>query len=721
MIEAWSTDAVYAAEGALMATLDDGELMARAVEGLAGVAAARLEESGGESVAALVGPGNNGADALYAVARLAEAGWNAAAVHHDHVHEGARAAAEAAGVVLTTDPSGLGEADVVLDGILGIGARPGLPDWAVGWLAALSETAHVIAVDLPSGQDPMGGELDPDGVFADETVTFSVAKPVHLLPPTEQACGLLTVVDIGLEVDADPVVRRLDHDDVAALWPVPVASDDKYSRGVLGVIAGGESYSGAAVLSVTAAVEAGCGMVRYVGTPTPTGLVRAAVPEAVHGAGRVQAWLVGPGLDVARGRRARRPSSTWRARRSRAPSRWSSTPVASTCSTPRCSGQGGCRHPPHPARGGVRPPPHPARCGAPSTTHEVTREQVEARPLAHARALAALTGATVLLKGATTLVVPPGDGSTAWSQCDAPPWLATAGAGDVLAGLLGTLLAAGLPADVAGALGALVHGVAADRANPGGPVRALAVAHGIPGQWPTCWAAPAPRRPRLVRPMTATPASAPTPAPAGASAWVDIDLDAIRDNVAELARRAGSAQVMAVVKGDAYGHGLVPSARAALAGGATWLGVAQLAEALDLRRAGVTAPLLTWLFPPGADVGGAIDADIEVTVGSGWTLDAVVAAARERGRPARVQVKVDTGLGRGGILTDWSEMVARVAAAQAEGAVEVTGVWSHFAWADAPQHPTVRAQQVRFVEAADELDGPACARPCATSRTPRRR
>ena len=257
MIRAWSTEAVYAAEAALMATLDEGELMARAVDGLAGVAAARLEECDGEAVAALVGPGNNGADALYAVARLAEAGWNAVAVHHDHVHEGARAAAEAAGVVLTTDPSGLGEADVVLDGILGIGARAGLPDWAAGWLAALSESAHVIAVDLPSGQDPMGGELDPDGVFADETVTFSVAKPVHLLPPTEQACGLLTVVDIGLEVDDDPVVRRLDHDDVAACWPVPGPSDDKYSRGVLGVIAGGESFTGAAVLSVTSAVEAG--------------------------------------------------------------------------------------------------------------------------------------------------------------------------------------------------------------------------------------------------------------------------------------------------------------------------------------------------------------------------------------------------------------------------------------------------------------------------------
>ncbi|MFL6078814.1 MAG: bifunctional ADP-dependent NAD(P)H-hydrate dehydratase/NAD(P)H-hydrate epimerase [Ornithinibacter sp.] len=475
MIEAWSTDAVYAAERALMATLDDGELMARAVEGLAGVAAARLEECGGESVAALVGPGNNGADALYAVARLAQAGWNAVAVHHDTVHEGARAAAEAAGVVLTTDPSELGEADVVLDGILGIGARAGLPPWAAGWLAALAETAHVIAVDLPSGQDPMGGQLDPDGVFADETVTFSVAKPVHLLPPTEQACGLLTVVDIGLEVDDDPVVRRLDHDDVAALWPVPVASDDKYSRGVLGVVAGGESYTGAAVLSVTAAVEAGCGMVRYVGTPTPTALIRAAVPEAVHGAGRVQAWLVGPGLDVG-SEGADAQAQLGAAREALA----GPEPVVvdaggldlldSAVLTSRADAV-------------TLLTPHAGECARLLTRlgqGDVSREQVEARPLAHARALVELTGATVLLKGATTLVVPPGEGATAWSQADAPPWLATAGAGDVLAGLLGTLLAAGLPADVAGALGALVHGVAADRANPGGPVRALAVAHGIP-------------------------------------------------------------------------------------------------------------------------------------------------------------------------------------------------------------------------------------------------
>ena len=476
MIEAWSTDAVYAAEAALMETLGDGELMARAVEGLAGVAAARLEELDGDAVAALVGPGNNGADALHAVARLAEAGWNAVALHHGTVHEGARAAAEAAGVVLTTDPTALGEADVVLDGILGIGARPGLPPWAREWVAALPETAHVIAVDLPSGQDPMGGALDPDGVLADETVTFSVAKPVHLLPPTEQACGILTVVDIGLDVTAEPVVRRLDHDDVAALWPVPSSTDDKYSRGVVGVVAGGESYTGAALLSVTAAVSAGAGMVRYVGTPTPTGLVRAEVPEAVHGAGRVQAWVVGPGLNAA----------------SRAAGAAAQLEVAREALVgiePVVVDAGGldllddtvlrAR-----ADAVTLLTPHAGECARLLTRlgdTEVTAEQVRAQPLAQARALAALTGATVLLKGATTLVVPPGEGATAWSQADAPPWVATAGAGDVLAGLLGTLLAAGLAPDEAGALGALVHGVAADRANPGGPVRALAVAHGIPG------------------------------------------------------------------------------------------------------------------------------------------------------------------------------------------------------------------------------------------------
>ncbi len=488
MIEAWSTQDVYAAEGALMENLTEGELMARAVDGLSAVVASRLAERGGRSVVALVGPGNNGADALYAVARLAESGHLAAAVHHDTVHEGAMAAARDAGVVLGTDPGAVAEADVVLDGILGIGARPGLPHWAADWVAAIPEGAHVIAVDLPSGQDPSGEVLDPDGVFADETVTFSVAKPVHLLSPTEQACGVLTVVDIGLALAAEPAVRRLDHDDVATAWPVPGPDDDKYSRGVVGIVAGGESYTGAALLSVTAAVSAGAGMVRYVGTPTPASLVRSAVPEAVHGAGRVQAWVVGPGLDAeATGSGAEEQLAVAR--------------EALSADLPVLVDAGGLdlldvevlR-----ARAGSPTllTPHAGElarlltrlAGEESTNRsllhaggEVTRADVEGAPLAHARALAAATGATVLLKGSTTLVVGPAPGAVVWSQADAPPWLATAGAGDVLAGLLGVLLAAGLPADEAGALGALVHGVSADRANPGGPIRALDVAHGIPG------------------------------------------------------------------------------------------------------------------------------------------------------------------------------------------------------------------------------------------------
>jgi alanine racemase len=209
----------------------------------------------------------------------------------------------------------------------------------------------------------------------------------------------------------------------------------------------------------------------------------------------------------------------------------------------------------------------------------------------------------------------------------------------------------------------------------------------------------------------AAPATPRPTAPEGVSAWVTVDLDAIRDNVAELVRRAKPAEVMAVVKADGYGHGLVPSARAALRGGATWLGVAQLAEALQLRAAGVDAPLLSWIWVPGADVGAALDADVDLTVAAPWTLDAVVGAARERGRPARVHVKVDTGLLRGGAVGPmWDELVPALARAQAEGAVEVVGVWSHLAWADAPQHPTVRAQRERFTAAVAEL-GRAGVRP----------
>ncbi|MFC8922323.1 alanine racemase [Cellulosimicrobium sp. NPDC057127] len=197
----------------------------------------------------------------------------------------------------------------------------------------------------------------------------------------------------------------------------------------------------------------------------------------------------------------------------------------------------------------------------------------------------------------------------------------------------------------------------------------------------------------------AAPAGGPDPRRFPARALVD--LAAIRDNVRALAGHAPTAEVMAVVKADAYGHGLLPSALAALAGGATWLGVAQPSEALALRAAGVgpdRARLLTWLYAPGAPLRELVEADVDVSVAAPWALDEVVAGARAAGRTARVHVKVDTGLGRNGIMPGELPGVLDAAArAAAEGLVRVVGIWSHLACADEPGHASVAAQ-------ADVLD-----------------
>ena len=176
-----------------------------------------------------------------------------------------------------------------------------------------------------------------------------------------------------------------------------------------------------------------------------------------------------------------------------------------------------------------------------------------------------------------------------------------------------------------------------------------------------------------------------------------IDLAAIRGNV-EALRACTSAELMAVVKADGYGHGLLPSARAALDGGATWLGTALVDEALALRAAGITAPrLLSWLIGPGERWAEALEADVDVSVNAGWALEEVVAAARRTGRTARVHLKVDTGLSRGGAaVADWPGLVEAAHRAERDGAVTVVGVWSHFAYADAPGHETIRRQAAEF-------------------------
>jgi NAD(P)H-hydrate repair Nnr-like enzyme with NAD(P)H-hydrate dehydratase domain/NAD(P)H-hydrate repair Nnr-like enzyme with NAD(P)H-hydrate epimerase domain len=545
MIRAYAVPDVRAVEAAAMAGLPDGELMQRAAAGLAEVLAARLRERDGSRIVALVGGGDNGGDALYAAALLAAqaatargAGqvgdasqWEIVAIcpASGAVHPGGRDAALAAGVTLingvVSEPATTGTAveasaeteapwrqalagaDLVVDAITGIGGRPGLRPQARAWVDAIPESAYVVAVDLPSGLDPAGLVGTPHCVFADETVTFGVPKPCHLLPAGEGATGRLTVVDIGLAFSGcAPAVERLTHADVAARWPVPHAASDKYSRGVVGIVAGSGSYPGAGVLSVLGSLGAGVGMVRYLGPPEVAASVHRHAPEAVTATGRVQAWVLGSGVDPddqddrtqlrrielalagadpcvvdagALSLIAERPGfsvltphagelARLLTRLGVAPSLTDAGPAPST------------------------PEPFDATRTSPTVVGasdageienivDVTKEAVVARPVEHAQAAADALGAVVLLKGSTTLVVCPTEwGRPIRSQADAPAWLATAGAGDVLGGVIGSLLAGGLdPADAA-TIGAIVHGVAADRANPGGPVRVLAVAHALP-------------------------------------------------------------------------------------------------------------------------------------------------------------------------------------------------------------------------------------------------
>ena len=166
---------------------------------------------------------------------------------------------------------------------------------------------------------------------------------------------------------------------------------------------------------------------------------------------------------------------------------------------------------------------------------------------------------------------------------------------------------------------------------------------------------------------------------------------------------------MAVVKADGYGHGLLPAARAAQAGGATWLGTAQQPEAVALRDAGVEGRIFTWLHVPGNDFAAALTRDIDVAASATWALDDIVTAARATGRTARVHLKADTGLGRNGAYgQDFLDLVAAARLHEAEGAVRVVGVWSHFAYADEPDHPTVRRQREVFEEAVRAVEAAGC-------------
>ena len=188
--------------------------------------------------------------------------------------------------------------------------------------------------------------------------------------------------------------------------------------------------------------------------------------------------------------------------------------------------------------------------------------------------------------------------------------------------------------------------------------------------------------------------------PASPHAVVSVDLAAIRHNVRRLREIVGEAQQMVVVKADGYGHGMVPVARAARAAGAGWLGAATHAEALALRESGDTGRLLCWLAAPGADFVPVLEADVDVAAYSVAQLEEICRAARDSGRTARVHLKLDTGLSRGGApRAEWLEVVTAARAAEDEGTVVVAGLWSHLACSDEPEHPANAAQVEAFAEA----------------------
>ncbi|MDW4904915.1 NAD(P)H-hydrate dehydratase [Streptomyces sp. ADMS] len=481
MRTAYSVETVRAAERELMARSPEGVLMQRAAAGLAVACADLLGRVYGTRVVLLVGSGDNGGDALYAGARLARrgAGVTAVLLAPERTHAGGLAALRGAGGTVVDagveSASGGGaaegvilRADLVVDGIVGIGGRGGLRAGAVPLAEVVrGARAAVVAVDLPSGVDADSGEVAGAAIRADLTVTFGTHKPGLLIDPGREYAGTVRLVDIGLGevLPAQAELEALQHADVARLLPVPGAESDKYRRGVVGVAAGSARYPGAAVLAVAGALRGGAGAVRYVGPAADAVIAR--FPEALvsdqgpHRAGRVQAWVVGPGA----GEDAATVAEVLEA----------DVPVLIDADGLRLADR-------EAVRGRGAPTLMTPHAGEAAALLGVARSEVEGARLSSARELAARYGATVLLKGSTTLVAGPAGGAVR-VNATGTGWLATAGSGDVLSGLCGSLLAAGLSALDAGSVGAYLHGLAGRLAAEGAPVGAQDVAEGVGRAW----------------------------------------------------------------------------------------------------------------------------------------------------------------------------------------------------------------------------------------------
>lgn len=491
MRQAHAVADVRAAEQALMATAPEGALMQRAAAGLAATCVRLLGRAYGSRVVVLAGTGDNGGDALYAATRLARRGARATAVQvGTNVHARGAGALLAAGgrLVSARDqamPSVMRDADLIIDGILGIGGRGGLREPAAtlaGQVArASADGAIVVAADLPSGVDADTGVVAGAAIRADVTVTFGTLKPGLLIDPGAGYAGPVELVDIGLgpHLRAAPAAVALQSADVGSMLPRPGAESNKYRRGVLGVLAGSEKYTGAAVLSVGGAVRGGAGMVRLLSARHAVEVVRQHWPEAVVTAinsddpvaavespGRVQAWVAGPGLGT--GDEAAALIGAVLA---------TSLPVLIDADglTVLASRNDLLSRP---AGADTLITPH---AGELARLLKASPDDVEARRLDYVRRAAAELGVTVLLKGSTTVVAGPDSAEPVLVNATGTPWLATAGSGDVLSGLAGALLAQGVrPARLAAAAAAYLHGLAGRLAAADAPIGASDIITALP-------------------------------------------------------------------------------------------------------------------------------------------------------------------------------------------------------------------------------------------------
>lgn len=493
MIRAYDADSIRRAEEPLLAASAEDALMKDAAFAVATTVlteiAARGERRSGSTVLLLVGGGNNGGDALYAGATLARRGLAVVALLcTDEPHPRGLAAARRAGVRTETlarqpDVDRLdrlaADAGVWIDALTGIGAHGALRDPLATVVARLDTQRRgmpdeplVIAVDVPSGIGVDDGTVPGPVLRADVTVSIGAAKPGLLAGPAADLAGRLVEVDIGLVPEAAPSVVRLTGADAAHVLTPPAASDHKYTRGVLGLVAGSATYPGAAVLAAAGALGTGLGMLRYLGPSEVNDLVHARYPEVVTAPGRVQAWAAGSGVDPRDAARAEDVSEA--------------IGRAVDDGLPIVLDAGALELLPERLPGTAVLTPHAGELTRLLSDYEegVTRAAVEAAPLRHARRAAELTGAVVLLKGATTLVALPG--GLVHAQADGTGWLATAGTGDVLAGVVGALLAGAdedaTPEDVARrtATAVLLHGRAGQQAARGAPATALQVAQVLP-------------------------------------------------------------------------------------------------------------------------------------------------------------------------------------------------------------------------------------------------